>query len=286
MKPSSSKTAHKSTIEFTRSKNWSQTILDELCDIIHVLSSKFDILYCSSASRMCLGYQPSELIGHTYTEYLHLDDIDSFKRDFFNQQQKRVLRTIYRFKRKDGQYVLMEMRGQYCTLKAGRESYYFVSARLIPTKATKMINTFLNYKTQNEILRRKILAVTKKEKEENHHDNEQKEEEGALIQSSTSSREENEQLQEPITLQPSIKQNVYAQGILSRYGVNESIALFTGLHFDSGERSRGISMGLEEAELFDTTIHNKTDTNHNDENKKADILLKSSGKKRSIEKII
>lgn len=47
--------------------------------------------------------------------------------------------------------------------------------------------------------------------------------------------------------------NVYTQGVLNSFGAAESVNLFTGLNFDLGERSRGISMGLE-GELFNTLV--------------------------------
>ncbi|KAI9480378.1 MAG: hypothetical protein EXX96DRAFT_562379 [Benjaminiella poitrasii] len=233
-------TIQKPPSEFTRRKNWSQTVIEELHDVFHVLSSNLTILYCSPALRECLGYQPSELTGRDMTDFLHLDDIDGFRREFLNHHQHQVLRVTYRFQRKDGRHQLMEIRGQFCQ-RDGPDGYYFVSARTIPTETARMIDTFLDYKMQNEFLSRKLRAF------------EAPPSPPPSQQEAITTVEPSKSTQEPPVLEPRVADTLYAQGVLSTYGVDESVALFTGLHFGLGERSRGISMGLEEAELFRTS---------------------------------
>ncbi|CAO3651752.1 unnamed protein product [Mucor hiemalis] len=48
---------------------------------------------------------------------------------------------------------------------------------------------------------------------------------------------------------PSNAANVYTQGVNTNYDIGESLAMFTGLRYNEGERSVGISLGLEGGEL-------------------------------------
>ncbi|CEJ02823.1 Putative GATA domain-containing protein [Rhizopus microsporus] len=224
--------------EFTRRKNWSQNILEELRDIIHVLSLDFNILFCSPASREFLGYQQGELMGRNFKEFIHVDDIDVFTREFrLAHTNGSILRSTLRFRRKDGKHVTLEIRGHFY------KNAFFGSARSVPTEMTRTMDAFLNVKMENEILRRKlqlakaqaakktVVTVPQIPQEDEYDDFE----------------EDFEQLFTAVS-----NPNVYTQGVLNSFGVAESVNLFTGLQFDLGERSRGISMGLE-GELFNTT---------------------------------
>ena len=54
--PASGSTSSSSS-NFTRRKNWSQSILDSVRDVLHVLSADLRIVHCSSASSEFLGLQ-------------------------------------------------------------------------------------------------------------------------------------------------------------------------------------------------------------------------------------
>ncbi|KAI9247345.1 hypothetical protein BY458DRAFT_527240 [Sporodiniella umbellata] len=190
--------------EFTRRKNWSQSVLDSVRDVLHVLSKDLQIVYSSDASSEILGYKASELVGHPMTEFIHVDDVDVFVREFRQGQNGyQTLRTCFRFLRKDGKYATLETRGQF------HQSFFFGNARRMPTEASKSIDTLLDLKMENELLKRQLELLKDK---------------------STESR-----VQDPSS--PSV---VYTQGVEASYGVAESLSLFTGLHFDQGERSEGL----------------------------------------------
>ncbi|KAI8975215.1 hypothetical protein BDF20DRAFT_914178 [Mycotypha africana] len=276
--------------EFTRRKNWSQNVLESLRDVIHVLSPELKLLYCSPASREFLGYQPGELTGRDFREYIHVDDMDVFTRDFRAAESSgSLLRTTFRFLRKDGKYVTLETRGHF--YKTG----FFGSARSVPSEMTRMMNTFLDAKMENEMLKKKIIqaraaaaaaaaggggvaqrplvgaspqtsvsditvsssrasfssntpGTTAKQqpssfmgKEEEEDEEEEEEEEKAA--------EGAEEMFGEDQFEALFNPNVYTQGVLSNYDLSASVSLFTGLHYDLGERSRGISMGIP-GELF------------------------------------
>lgn len=265
--------------EFTRRKNWSQNVLEELRDVIHVLSSDLNILYCSPASREFLGYQPAELMGHTFTEYIHVDDIDIFTREFRTAQTNgSIMRVTYRLLRKDGKYTTLETRGHF--FKQG----FFGSARAVPAEMTRMMDTFLDYKMENEMLKRQVQiakqkASQKQMPQEPSPQSSSQHTPSTNNQNTSSEYDENDEYEDDFEdlFAPAASESVYAQGVLNTYGVSESVSLFTGLHFDLGERSRGISMGIE-GELFNTLIAPSIGDESGEQNETVDKL--KSGKKR------
>lgn len=269
--------------EFTRRKNWSQNVLEELRDVVHVLSSDLNILYCSPASREFLGYQPAELMGHSFTEYIHVDDIDLFTREFRTAQTNgSIMRVIYRLLRKDGKYTTLETRGHF--FKQG----FFGSARSVPAEMTRMMDTFLDYKMENEMLKRQVkLAKQKansgkaqKANQLTQEPSPQASHHSSTNPTSSSEFDEYDDYEddfEDLFALPS--ESVYAQGVLNSYGVSESVSLFTGLHFDMGERSRGISMGIE-GELFNTLVAPSIGAEGGEQNETVD-KLKSAKKRRN-----
>ncbi|GAA5800670.1 hypothetical protein EDC94DRAFT_45869 [Helicostylum pulchrum] len=272
--------------EFTRRKNWSQNVLEELRDVIHVLSSDLNVLYCSPASREFLGYQPAELMGHSFTEYIHVDDVDIFTREFRTAQTNgSIMRVTYRLLRKDGKYTTLETRGHF--FKQG----FFGSARSVPAEMTRMMDTFLDYKMENEMLKRQVQIAKQKANsgKAQHHANQQEASPQTshhtpstmrddLSSTNNDNAEDNdEEYEDDIEELFAPSASVYAQGVLNSYDVNESVSLFTGLHFDLGERSRGISMGIE-GELFNTLVPPTIGEEGGAQNETVDKL--KTGKKR------
>lgn len=184
------------TSEFTKRKNWSQRIVEELQDVLHVLSPSGSFLFASPSVVDLTGYTPEELLGRSVTEFMERDDIDHFIKDFTASiQTERPLTTYYRFKRKDEKPVLFEVTGQpYYTsnqaaststkknknhsgdaimsdVKSGRNKTsgsrseekvckcFFAMARPYPSKSTAMLDSFLELKIENEKLRQKLSEI-------------------------------------------------------------------------------------------------------------------------------
>ncbi|KAI8146082.1 hypothetical protein BJV82DRAFT_600382 [Fennellomyces sp. T-0311] len=199
--------------EFTRRKNWSQSILDELRDIVHVLTAESNIVYCSPASSECLGYEPAEMTNHRFTEFIHVDDVDSFSRQFrASKDQMGSLKAVFRMQGKDGKYVMVETTGHFY------KNCFFGTTRVIPVTATRTMEAFLELKMENEALKQKLHELEEEDSD---------------------------------TVEPTAP-FVYTPGINTSYDISETLSLFTGLHYEYGERSRGISMGLE-GELLNIT---------------------------------
>lgn len=115
------------TSEFTKRKNWSQRIVEEMQDVLHVLSPTGVFLFASPSSLDTTGFTPEELVGRGITDFIERDDIDNFIRDFTASiQLDAPLTTYIRFRRKDEAAVLFEITGQ---------PYYSTSAP-IPASAS------------------------------------------------------------------------------------------------------------------------------------------------------
>lgn len=238
--------------EFTRRKNWSSSVLESVRDVLHVLNADLCIIYCSAASSEFLGYKPAELVDHLYTEYIHVDDVDMFVREFRKCKTTcATLSTTYRFLRKDGKYTTLETKGRF------HKNSFFGSSRKIPTGAAHAIDSFLDLKMENELLKRKLsMLKTQHNKREALMTSQDTQQTDAM---STSDHEEGgggggggssdefDELSNAINAS-----NVYTQGVGANLDITESLSLFTGLRYDLGERSVGISLGLEGGEL--TTV--------------------------------
>ncbi|KAJ1647330.1 hypothetical protein IWQ61_010105, partial [Dispira simplex] len=97
--------------EFTKRQNWSYQIVDELKDMFHVVSPAGKIIFCSPASSDIIGYTPDELVGRNITEFIHVDDIDTYVREFNMSVVQRHFRLFVRLRRKDEQFILVEVVG-------------------------------------------------------------------------------------------------------------------------------------------------------------------------------
>lgn len=230
--------------EFTRRKNWSQSILESVRDVIHVLGQDNKIIYCSPASSEFLGYKPSELINHLFSEFVHLDDVDMLMRELRTAQATlQTVKVCYRFLRKDGKYTTMETTGQF------HKSSFFGSARRIPTEATQSMDTLLDLKLENEKLKKQIQIAKNKQM--------MREKITITVDNSkpfpTDKDEEEDSFDDYEDLNMTLNPTVYTQGVHPSYDILESVSLFTGLRYDLGERSMGISLGLEDGKL--TTVN-------------------------------
>src|SRR5947208_1481296 len=88
--------------EFTKRKNWPEKIIEELKDFLHVISPTGKLMYCSPSTTEVVGYSPEELVNRSITEFIHVDDVDTFVRDFqFAIHNRESFTIYYRFRKKD-----------------------------------------------------------------------------------------------------------------------------------------------------------------------------------------
>lgn len=173
--------------EFTKRRNWSQRIIEELKDFLHILTPDGRILYVSPSCKTITGYEPHSLIGKFIGEYVHPDDSGIFMREFNESiASGNALRFFYRFKKDDGTFMIFECdghphisidpaaagnfgqqneNGQSMSV-TGSCRGFFMMARPYPTKNAALLDSFLEHKIENERLMRRIKELKEEEKEE------------------------------------------------------------------------------------------------------------------------
>lgn len=173
--------------EFTKRRNWSQRIIEELKDFLHILTPDGRILYVSPSCKTITGYEPHTLIGKFIGEYVHPDDSGIFMREFNESiASGNALRFFYRFKKDNGTYMIFECDGHphISPEPAGAGNFahqsennqnmpvagmcrgFFMMARPYPTKNAALLDSFLEHKIENERLMRRIKELREEEKEE------------------------------------------------------------------------------------------------------------------------
>lgn len=163
--------------EFTKRRNWSQRIIEELKDFLHILTPDGRILYVSPSCKALTGYNPQYLIGKFIGEFVHPDDSGIFMREFNESiASGNSLRFFYRFKKEDGDYLIFECDGhphissESNGLMAGGAGGpcrgFFMMARPYPTKNAALLDSFLEHKMENERLMKRIEELKREEAEE------------------------------------------------------------------------------------------------------------------------
>ncbi|KAF2721394.1 hypothetical protein K431DRAFT_284990 [Polychaeton citri CBS 116435] len=176
--------------EFTKRRNWSQRIIEELKDFLHILTPDGRILYVSPSCKVLTGHEPGSLIGKFITDYVHPDDGAIFLREFNESiASGNTLRFFYRFKKEDGTWIIFECDGHphisqdsatqtlgimsneqnsgHGTPLSGSCRGFFMMARPYPTKNAALLDSFLEHKIENERLLKRIEELKREEREEN-----------------------------------------------------------------------------------------------------------------------
>ncbi|TNY23674.1 cutinase gene palindrome-binding protein [Rhodotorula diobovata] len=179
--------ASSTTSLFTTRKNWSEHLLEELQDFMHVLSPTGNFIFASTSAQDLVGYSPEELFTQSVFDFIHPDDVQSFRRDFdLSCRTGDTLTLYYRFKAKDAtpntdaRYVLFEVTGHPYYEGSGARvagnteapapqvfardrpaKAFFAMARPYPSKNQAMLDSFLELKFENERLRQELLAMYK-----------------------------------------------------------------------------------------------------------------------------
>jgi len=170
--------------EFTKRRNWTQRVVEELRDLLHILTPDGRISYVSPSCKSITGYEAHEFVGNFIGEYVHPDDNTMFMREFNEAiTSAQPLRFFYRFKKEDGAYLIFEcvghphssadpsMNAQEIDSSSSHSSGichgFFMMARVYPTKNTALLDSFLEHKMENEHLMRKIRDLRREEFEDN-----------------------------------------------------------------------------------------------------------------------
>lgn len=282
--------------EFMKRRNWSQRVVEELKDFLHILTPDGRILYLSPSGIQLTGYPTEELVGKFIVDYIHPDDSGIFVREFNESiASGNPLRFFYRFRKKDGTYTIFESHGHpHLTSEAatfgpasaaGFCKGFFMMARPYPTKNAALLDSFLEHKIENARLTRRIEDLKREEAEEldgsqqswsrkdGQTDNNASEETDTAAGTSTTSVPIHPSNPDVMAMPPPAKQAglniaLTRQNLedanasskpdsigdkMARYeGAThiETIEMLTGLRYQDGERSQGISTGDQSPALI------------------------------------
>ncbi|KIW81445.1 hypothetical protein Z517_04470 [Fonsecaea pedrosoi CBS 271.37] len=174
--------ASNSTVtEFTRRKNWTQRLLEELKDLLYILTPDGRLLYVSPSAKQLTGYEPNELIGKSISDFIHPDDSSLFIREFNESiATGKPVRFFHRFRGAEDKYRIFESHGHpHLTNgitqlelpgtpmgQAGFCRGFFMMARPYPTPTSELLDSFLEHKIENFRLQARIAILKREEAEE------------------------------------------------------------------------------------------------------------------------
>ncbi|KAI9744444.1 MAG: blue light receptor [Claussenomyces sp. TS43310] len=283
--------------EFTKRRNWSQRVVEELKDFLYILTPDGRIIYISPSGKQLTGYPQDELLGKFIVDFIHPDDSGIFVREFNESiASGHPLRFFYRFRKKDGHFTIFESHGHpHLTSDAAQygpnnsASFcrgFFMMARPYPTKNAALLDSFLEHKMENERLIRRIADLKREEAEEaeDAHRHWQKKADGQsdITPSEVADTVTSSSITSaiPVTMNPDAlampppakpqsvnialtRQNLEDANAGSRPdSINdkmaryegathiETIEMLTGLRYQDGERSYGISTGDQSPALI------------------------------------
>jgi len=276
--------------EFTKRRNWSQRVVEELRDFLHILTPDGRIVYISPSSQVLTGYPPDELLNKFIVDFIHADDSGIFVREFNESiASGHPLRFFYRFRKKDGSYTIFESHGHpHLTSEAAQFGPsntagfcrgFFMMARPYPTKNAGLLDSFLEHKMENERLIKRINDLKREEEEDADDANktylsskqgtsENPTESETTVTASTAFKA-NPSVTMPPPTQPIVNSALTRQNLedanagskpdsigdkMDRFAADkttryegathiETVEMLTGLRYQDGERSRGISTG-------------------------------------------
>ena len=264
--------------EFTKRRNWSQRVLEELRDLLHILTPNGRILYVSPSCKALTGWDPAQLLGRFINEFIHPEDIGIFVKEFNESiASGNSLRFFYRFRHADDSWRIFESHG-HPHLSADPSAFappnalncrgFFIMARPYPTKNAALLDSFLEHKIENERLTKRIAELKREEQDEQDEWTRKDQSQSGAPESvsvSIVTQSHNDPVsyaQMPPPAKPSISNTALTRQNLdevlaanrtenisdkmARYeGANhlETIEMLTGLRYRDGERSQGISTG-------------------------------------------
>ncbi|KAK9729771.1 white collar 2 type of transcription factor [Basidiobolus ranarum] len=143
--------------ESNRKSGRSNGVSSDPKEFCYVITPLCNLLYCSSSSQELTGYSPEELVGRCITEFIHEDDIDTFIRQFNMGLTRQQSRLYYRFQKKNDEFVMLEVQGNaYYQSEDHQLKYLFCIARPYLSKASSILDAFLELKMENDILKRQL----------------------------------------------------------------------------------------------------------------------------------
>lgn len=254
--------------EFTKRPNWPARVVEELRDLLHILDAEGRVKTVSPSAEHLTGYKPAELRDMLMRDLLHPDDVGVFTSEL-NQSiaSGTPFRVFYRMRKKAGAYAVFEAIGHAHIAAAkfapnpNNQTAFcqavFMMARPYPTKNAALLDSFLEHKMENERLKRKIAELQKEEQD----DAEEFERTWRRSQETTPSESgvrfgtttfpplsdaSVPPRERGASLEGGLMEGVTGSSRRSSVGPShaDTIELLTGLRYQEGERSHGITTGV------------------------------------------
>ncbi|KAF2623015.1 cutinase gene palindrome-binding protein [Macroventuria anomochaeta] len=264
--------------EFTKRRNWSQRVLEELRDLLHILTPNGRILYVSPSCKTLTGWDPNQLAGRFINDFIHPEDIGIFVKEFNESiASGNSMRFFYRFRKADETWTIFESHGHphlsndlssFAPPNALNCRGFFIMARPYPTKNAALLDSFLEHKIENERLTKRIAELKREEQEEQEEwsKKDAQSQSGVPTESAVSQSVHASDVASYAQMPPPAKPSISSTALtrqnldevlaasrtenisdkMARYeGANhlETIEMLTGLRYRDGERSQGISTG-------------------------------------------
>ncbi|CAK7222309.1 blue light receptor [Sporothrix bragantina] len=119
-------------------QSWDKMLLENVDDVIHVLSLKGVFLYLSPSCKDVLEYDASDLLGNSLSSICHPSDIVPVTREMRDTQVDQPINFVYRIRRKRSGYTWFEShgsllveqgKGRKCIVLIGRKRPAFALRR-------------------------------------------------------------------------------------------------------------------------------------------------------------
>ncbi|KAJ5781776.1 transcriptional regulator family: GATA type zinc finger [Penicillium psychrosexuale] len=262
---------------------WTERVLDEMKDLLLLLTPHGQITYASPSCKSITGRVAKQLEGSALAHYIHQDDQPIFQRDLDESVvANQSFRTHLRFHKTNGTYCLMEAYGHphlanqdervgRPTPANGRCTGFFLVCRPYPSKVSQLLDSFLEHKIENARLVQQIAKLK------------QEEDEGATATRVPYSRSDQD-IRAPVaenrfqrfahsgeissdpdttdTVGPNSDESDTSQstGYFAEpntrevYSHIDGIEVMTGLNYADGERSHGLSTGVNRGRLIHCDI--------------------------------
>ncbi|TPX09517.1 uncharacterized protein E0L32_009260 [Thyridium curvatum] len=160
--------------EFTKRRNWPAKVVEELKDFLQILDANGRISHVSPSITTLTGYATEDIVGTFLKDFIHQDDVGVFVAELNESiATGNPLRMFYRLRKKDGNYAIFESVGHAHIAAAkfapnpNNQSPFcqavFMMSRPYPTKNTTLLDSFLEHKIENERLKRRIAELRKEE---------------------------------------------------------------------------------------------------------------------------
>jgi PAS domain S-box-containing protein len=96
-------------------------VTDNTSDMIRLTDTEGIFCYVSPSVRTCLGYDPEEMTGRHFQEYVHPDDLEGVRRVFTDglASGNNAGKFEYRYRHADGHYVWLESTGDFILDESG-----------------------------------------------------------------------------------------------------------------------------------------------------------------------